>query len=294
MRVITAILDIREVKTMNNPDLFGDYENAKLLGAEEYAALHAEQTYPVKALPSLEVKGIPICVRRDAKGVLRATFIPDTHVLAIGATRSGKTTGYVIPTMNVLLSRKNKPSMVISDPKQELYRACGRKFEKAGYRVLMLDFTDYRHSDCWNPLTKCFRFYRQYLQVESSVKVKLTPKGPKNVFEGTVYDSQQELDRAILYAKECFLDEVEKALEGVCRSVIPTMKSKDPFWEDSARALLKAILYGMLEDSESGAVTEDTFSFDTVMRIFNSFTDSENDYDGGYFTKRPKERSKAY
>lgn len=279
---------------MNNIELFKDYENAKLITSSEFARKHSDRTVPFSELPTTDMDGIPICVKRDETGELQVTFIPDTHLLAIGATRSGKTTGYVIPTLNVLLNKKNKPSLVISDPKQELYRGYAKKFADAGYRVLMLDFTNYLHSDCWNPLTKYFRAYQKYLQVESSVNLVETAEGLKNEFQGVIYDSQDELDRAIAEVKERYIDEVEKGITALSAAIIPNTNPKDPFWDDSARDLLKAMLYGMLEDSENGEITESNFSFDTVMRIFDSFTDSESDYDGGYFRRRPIEKSRAH
>ena len=279
---------------MKNIDLFRDYENAKLLTADAYTQAHSDSTVPYSALADRDMEGIPICIKRDASGELQVTFIPDTHLLAIGATRSGKTTGYVIPTLNVLLNKRNKPSIVISDPKQELYRGNAKKFEEKGYRVLMLDFTNYMHSDCWNPLTRYFRAYQQYLGVESLIKVVETPQGLRNEFQGVIYHDQDELDRAINEVKERYLDEVEKGITALSASVIPNTNTKDPFWDDSARDLLRALLYGMLEDSESGRITENNFSFDTVLRIFDSFTDSDTNYDGGYFTKRSLERSKAH
>ena len=280
---------------MNNIELFKDYENAKLTTAEEFSQQHRQQTVPYSALPETEIDGIPICVRRDANGELQVTFIEDTHLLAIGATRSGKTTGYVIPTLNVLLHKKNKPSLVISDPKQELYRGNAKKFREMGYRVLMLDFTNYMHSDCWNPLTKYYRAYQKYLKIESSVKVVETANGPRNEFQGMIYEDQGELDRTIAEVRERYLDEVEKGITALTASIIPTLNTKDPFWEDSARDLLRAIIYGMLEDSETGEITEENFSFDTVMRICDGFTDADdNNYDGGYFTNRPLETSRAH
>lgn len=282
---------------MKNIDLFKDYENAKLATAAEYAAAHADVTVAYEDLPSAQVEGIPICIRRDADGGLKATFIENTHLLAIGATRSGKTTGFVIPTINVLMRRKHKPSLVISDPKQELYRSNAKKFEQQGYRVLMLDFTDYRHSDCWNPLTKYFRFYQKYLKVDEMVEVVETPKGFKNRFCGVIYDDPDELERAVSEVREGYLDEVEKGITTLSATVVPGQNDRDPFWEDSARDLLRAILYGMLEDSATSAVTEETFSFDTVLRIFDSFRDADRgsrSYDGGYFSKRDPLTSRAY
>lgn len=279
---------------MKNIELFKDYENAKLTTAREFAEKNRERTIPFNQLSEQNIEGIPICMRRDENGQLQVTFIPDTHLLAIGATRSGKTTGYVIPTLNVLLNKKNKPSLVISDPKQELYRANAKKFADKGYRVLLLDFTNYTHSDCWNPLTKYYRAYQNYLAAENMVQLVQTENGPRNAFQGVVYEVQEELDRAIAEFKEQYLDEAEKGITALSAATIPNTNQKDPFWDDSARDLLRAILYGMLEDSETGAITEDNFSFDTVMRIFDSFTDSDSDYDGGYFTKRSMTKSKAH
>lgn len=279
---------------MKNIDLFRHYENAKMSTAAEYADAHADVTVAYEDLPSREVEGIPICIRRDGDGQLKATFIEDTHLLAIGATRSGKTTGFVIPTINVLMSKKNKPSLVISDPKQELYRSNAKKFADNGYWVLMLDFTDYRHSDCWNPLTKYFRAYQEYRRVAEQVEAVETAKGLKSRFEGVIYDDPDELERAVNEKRETFFDEVEKGITALTLSVIPTTNTKDPFWDDSSRDLLRAILYGMLEDSETGIITEDNFSFATVLRIFDGFTDSKASYDGGYFSNRDIKTSRAH
>lgn len=279
---------------MRNIDLFQDYENAKLSTAEEYVKAHRDNTFAFDRLPMQNVEGIPVCILRNPQGQLEATFIPDTHLLAIGATRSGKTTGFVIPTLNMMLHKKNKPSMVISDPKQELYRGNAQQFQDKGYRVLLLDFTEYMHSDCWNPLTKYYRAYKNYLTIDSQIEVVECGSELKNSFRGVIYDDQEELDRVIKEAQERYLDEVEKGITALTASVIPGTNQKDPFWDDSARDLLKALLYGMLEDIEAGIITEENFSFDTALRIFDNFTDSNTDYDGGYFSNRPLTRSRAH
>ena len=116
----------------------------------------------------------------------------------------------------------------------------------------------------------------------------------KNSFRGVIYDDQEELDRVIKEAQERYLDEVEKGITALTASVIPGTNQKDPFWDDSARDLLKALLYGMLEDIEAGIITEENFCFDTALRIFDNFTDSNTDYDGGYFSNRPIAKSRAH
>lgn len=281
---------------MQRIDLFKDYENAKLNSVEEYRAINKGRTFEYDHLGKQSIDGIPICITRNEKSGLDVTFISDTHLLAIGATRSGKTTGYVIPTLNVLLNKKNKPSIVISDPKKELYNSNAAKFEKQGYKVILLDFTDYHHSDCWNPLTKYYRAYQKYLKILDEVELIETKKGPRNRFRGKIYESQTDLDYDIIDAREEYLDFVEAGITALGNSIIPTLNTKDPFWEDSARDLFRAIIYGMLEDSgENGVITENRFSFDTIIRIFDSFSDSQRgNYDNGYFTSRPLSTSKAH
>ena len=279
---------------MREIELFRDYENAKISLVEDFRAAHPGTTCRFDELGSRPMDGIPLCVTRAPEGHLDGTFVADTHVLAIGATRSGKTTGFVIPTLNVLLNKQKKPSLVISDPKQELYCGNAEKFRRVGYRVILLDFTDYRHSDCWNPLTKYFRAYQKYLRVEEEVGVVVTADGPRNTFRGKIYESQEELERDIAEVKDGYFAEVEMGISAICQTVVPNTNERDPFWDDSARDLLAAILYAMLEDSRDGSVTEDNFSFDTVLRILDSFSDNATKYDNGYFTGRNIETSKAY
>ena len=280
---------------MRNVNIFEDYENAVVDTVESYRAGHPGTTYKFSEIPNREIDGIPISVTRAEDGELEVTFIPDGHLLAIGATRSGKTTGYVLPTINVLMRKKNKPSLILSDPKQELYNATAKGLEAEGYNVKIIDFTnDYRYSDCWNPLTKIFRLYQRYLHVEDEVSVVRTGRGYRNRFRDVTYENQKTLDLAIAEVKTGLFDEVEKNVTALTAGIIPVCNTKDPFWEVSALDMLRSILYAMLEDSESGLITEETFSFDTVVKVFDSFSDSNSPYDNGYFTHRDLEKSKAY
>ncbi len=283
---------------MQKIDVFKDYENTKLLTVEQYRQIHRGATFKFDELGEKEIDGIPVCITRGDDGRLDVTFTPDTHLLAIGATRSGKTTGYVIPTINVLASKKNKPNMVISDPKKELYASNASLLEKQGYRVLLIDFTDYRHSDCWNPLTKYFRLYAQKRAILGELIEASLPSVNGYQMDGKKFRSLTAMSRYADEKSDGIVDEVEKGLTTLVLSIIPRIPDiKDPFWEDSARDLLKAILYGMLEDSDSGRITENNFSIDTALRILDSFSDANirtnGGYDKGYFSTRDKETSKA-
>lgn len=62
----------------------------------------------------------------------------DSHLLCIGATRSGKTRNLVVQSICTLGLAGE--SIVVSDPKAELYDYTAEFLEKLGYRVLVLDF----------------------------------------------------------------------------------------------------------------------------------------------------------
>lgn len=84
-----------------------------------------------------------VVIGRDRKGVLRDGG--DAHVLILGATRSGKGRGHVVPTM---LSHPG--SILAFDPKGELAAISGRRRAELG-AVFVIDPTD-RHSAAFNPL----------------------------------------------------------------------------------------------------------------------------------------------
>ncbi|MCI8529485.1 MAG: type IV secretory system conjugative DNA transfer family protein [Lachnospiraceae bacterium] len=74
----------------------------------------------------------------------------DTHTLTIGATRSGKTRCLVIQSISAIGLAGE--SMVISDPKAELYHYTARLLEKLGYEVICLDFKSPEKSSRYNLL----------------------------------------------------------------------------------------------------------------------------------------------
>lgn len=74
----------------------------------------------------------------------------DTHTLTIGATRSGKTRCLVIQSIcSIALAGE---SLVISDPKAELFHYTADYLKKLGYEVICLDFKNPEKSTRYNLL----------------------------------------------------------------------------------------------------------------------------------------------
>lgn len=117
-------------------NLFRDYENAKLKTYKDISPL-SENTYRFRDLHKKAEGGLPLVIQR-LDGELYETFTEDTHALIIGATRSGKTTSYIIPTIMAKANQKRKDSMLITDPKGELYCICADMLKEKGYKIILL------------------------------------------------------------------------------------------------------------------------------------------------------------
>lgn len=78
-----------------------------------------------------------------------------TNNLIIGTTRSGKGEMYVFPSIGVYSRAQrmeDRPSMVIADPKLELYKSSKKTLEERGYEVRLFNLDDPLKSMGYNPL----------------------------------------------------------------------------------------------------------------------------------------------
>lgn len=89
--------------------------------------------------------------KQDVKRGEKIYFIDtDTHVLTIGATRSGKTRCSVLETIGLL--GISGESIVATDVKGELVDYCRPYLEKQGYEVKTINYDEAIYSDLWNYL----------------------------------------------------------------------------------------------------------------------------------------------
>lgn len=280
-------------------NLLSGYDNATLMNYNEIQP-NARNTYLYGEIGDKTIAGV-LKASFYKDGRLVQTYSDDeNHVGVIAATRLGKTTSYVIPTILSFAMQRVKRSLIISDPKGEVYKYTAEVLRRQGYEIKLLNFRNYRKSECWNMLTPIYRKYRAIMNIVDEVEVVEGKNGILyNKFRGKVYTSQKELDEDIANITNYELDDVGNDIDTVANLIAPTLSSKDPYWEDTARELLKAFLWAMLEDTESekNPITEDTFSFSTMLSVMNSFKDEGNSSssynDGGYFSAR-KANSRAY
>ena len=61
----------------------------------------------------------------------------------------------------IKLSLKANESLVINDPKSELYEKCASKAKEEGYKVVLLDFDTSKYGNNWNPLEYIYKNYKE-------------------------------------------------------------------------------------------------------------------------------------
>lgn len=103
----------------------------------------------------LEKSGIPMLYDDNKLYISTRDF----HNLVIGSTGSGKTQSVILPMLN--LSIKAKDSIIINDPKGEIYERIEHYVKKEGYKTIIIDLENPRYGNHWNPLSLAYKTYKE-------------------------------------------------------------------------------------------------------------------------------------
>lgn len=114
---------------------------------------------------------------------------PNRNVMVIGGPGSFKTQSYVIT--NVLNESEN--SIVVTDPKGEVYEMTAGVKERQGYEVHVINFTDMSHSSRYNPLDNITKDSHA-----TEVATKIVDSGNADGKKDVWYHSQRALLKAII------------------------------------------------------------------------------------------------
>ena len=99
--------------------------------------------------------GVPLLYKGDRIYVDNG----ENHTLVIGATGSGKTQTVIFPTVKILA--KKRESMIITDPKGEIYEETANMLKSKGYDVILLNFRDPQNGNSWNPMDLPYKLYKE-------------------------------------------------------------------------------------------------------------------------------------
>jgi type IV secretion system protein VirD4 len=127
----------------------------------------------------------------------------DIHTLGIGTTRSGK--GRTIIFQSIWLIGKIGESMILSDPKGELFKVTSPFLKLMGYDIKLINFADLLCSDRWNILdtvTKALDEGKEDKALDNSRNIAkiLCSKGEKSSGDPLWYESAvNTIQSLILY-----------------------------------------------------------------------------------------------
>ena len=269
-------------------------ENSRWLTDEEKKKIF--KPYKYSQLGTVKKDGVPVMasLTKNDKD-MDILFNSPCHSIIIGSTGSGKTTTFVNPMIQLLAASGAGSSMIMTDPKGELFSLHSGFLKDRGYDVKVIDLRDTYSSYRWNPLDSIWDHYQDYANAQHNVfqhkeayeKEKFPPAAGQEealgsasvwyVFDGKAYADMKALKTAIkVYRKRTF-DEVYEDLNDLVSALVPVENEKDPMWEKGARAITLATLLAMLEDSEDprNGLKKEKFNFFNLAKILQN---SNKDY----------------
>ena len=241
--------------------------------------------------------GLPKCNKtgfvfrnKQTNGHFEINMKPETHALVLGTTGTGKTQVLANPTIRILAHSGQKPSLVMTDPKGELYADNAAILQEEGYKIIVLNLNDPYASSMWNPMEIAYKTYERAGNLAKEVKT-FDDKTPDEAgyatfkddvlmgqkygktwygFEGKAFPTKEMLQQELESRKVQLEDEAKSDIRNISLSLIPEdPNSKDPTWTNGCRDFITGIMYAMMEDTRDPrlGMTLDKFNFFNLYKI---------------------------
>lgn len=184
---------------------------------------------PPKIKPSFDfggTGGVPVYYNPEEK----KTYIDQTdkHTMVFGSTASKKSRLVAMPTVMILAAAKE--SMIISDPKAEIYLRTASFLSSQGYNVQVLNLREPQYGSAWNPL------YIPYLLYKAG-----------------------EIDRAYEFANDIAVN-----LTNIDKS------KKEAFWDNSAGSFFFGLILLLFKYCSEHDLPIDAVSIGNIIALRNS------------------------
>lgn len=170
--------------------------------------------------PKADAAGIPLKMTPKKVWVDNGGY----HNIVIGSTGAGKTQTTVLPMVNLLA--KHDESMIITDPKGEIYENTSNYLKSLGYNIVLLNFRDPQQGNAWNPM---------YL--------------PYSLYKNGNIDKSVEL--------------LEDLAANILKD--PSAKGQDPFWENTSADYFAGLACALFEDAKEEEINLNSINLMTTV-----------------------------
>ena len=203
------------------------YFNGYILEKDRYISAKAR-----KSRAPVEGKGgVPLSWNSE-EGIVYVDHT-DTHTLIIGPTASKKSRLVTIPAVRLLGSARE--SMIISDPKAEIYNRTASFLKQKEYNLYVLNMRDMKHGASWNPLAIPYKLY-----------------------------CQGDVDRAYE-----FVNDIAMNLTAMGHS------EKDPFWDNSAGSFFAGLTLLLFKYCREFKQSDSVVHLGSVLQLRNNICSRE-------------------
>ena len=172
----------------------------------------------------------------------------EAHNIVVGSTGSGKTQIVVFPMVHSLA--KKGESMIITDPKGEIYEQTANMLKERGYNIVLLNFRNPQNGNAWNPMGLPYKLYQ----------------------EGNI-------DKSIELLDDLALNILYEEKNG----------NADPFWEKSAADYFTGLALGLFEDATEEQVNLNSMNLMSSLGE-ERFGGPNNNYIKEYFNSKDPSR----
>ncbi len=170
--------------------------------------------------PKTEAAGIPLIMTPKKVWVDNGGY----HNLVIGSTGAGKTQTTVLPMVNLLA--KHDESMIITDPKGEIYELTSNYLKSLGYNIVLLNFRDPQQGNSWNPMYLPYSLYKDH-KIDKSIEL------------------------------------LEDLAANILKD--PSAKGQDPFWENTSADYFSGLSFALFEDGDESQINLNSINLMTTI-----------------------------
>ncbi len=170
--------------------------------------------------PKTDAAGIPLIMTPKKVWVDNGGY----HNLVIGSTGAGKTQTTVLPMVNLLA--KHDESMIITDPKGEIYEETSNYLKSLGYNIVLLNFRDPQQGNSWNPMYLPYSLYKDH-KIDKSIEL------------------------------------LEDLAANILKD--PSAKGQDPFWENTSADYFAGLSFALFEDGDPSQINLNSINLMTTV-----------------------------